>query len=44
MEEQMLRDYVVGLRRAFHQKPELGLKEFETSRRVSSRRCRPLIL
>ena len=34
MEEQMLRDYVVGLRRAFHQEPELGLKEFETSRRV----------
>ena len=34
MEEQMLRDYVVGLRRAFHRKPELGLKEFETSRRV----------
>ena len=34
MEEQMLRDYVVGLRRAFHQRPELGLKEFETSRRV----------
>ena len=24
MEDQMLRDYVVGLRRAFHQKPELG--------------------
>ncbi|HIZ79995.1 MAG TPA: amidohydrolase, partial [Candidatus Lachnoclostridium stercorigallinarum] len=28
------RDYVIGLRRYFHQHPELGGEEFNTSRRV----------
>jgi len=29
-----LRSDIVGLRRHFHQHPELGLKEFETAKKV----------
>lgn len=34
MDQSVLSEYVVGLRRDFHRRPELSLKEFETSRRV----------
>ena len=34
MNDETLQAYVTELRRAFHRRPELGLKEFETSRRV----------
>jgi len=33
-EVQETEDYVVGLRRHFHQHPESSLKEFETARRI----------